>query len=58
MLTMTSHWTLDSEGEVLGSDGGRAVGGHQAGRSQGVSHEPKQALHRYDQETFQQQFSD
>ena len=48
-LTMTSHWTLDSEGEALGPDGGRAAGGDQAGRSQGVSHEPPQALHCHDQ---------
>ena len=35
--------------------GARLIGGHQAGRSQGVSHEPPQALYCHDQETFRQQ---
>ena len=49
MEPVLHHWTLDSEGEALGPDGGRAAGGDQAGRSQGVSHEPPQALHCHDQ---------
>ena len=50
---VTGHWTVKEKSS--GQMGAGLIGGHQAGRSQGVSHEPPQALYCHDQETFRQQ---